>query len=262
MPQDPDDEPAAVLLERIRRGRKADRRHCSRALGSGQWRDQGTFPRGPARRRHHANSDPGVIHGKTIELAADPGLADGQGWSSGHESVPWRPVPGEGSCGRPGLADDPEFDAVIGCRAVAQGGDAREVPRDELPARLRHLLGLHSGRRGWPTASSSTSGRLSIPTLVQAELNAWAYLKADPDSRLRQIDDLLVTMSVSSTSTRPAPGVRQAPARPPTPRASRSAHRPLDRLRRPGPRPDPRDPQHGRISPRSPASGLVDWLIP
>lgn len=58
---------------------------------------------------------PGVIHGKTIELAADPGLADGQGVeitirpSTPPDARTEAILKTAGS-----MAGDPEFDAVMG----------------------------------------------------------------------------------------------------------------------------------------------------
>jgi tRNA(fMet)-specific endonuclease VapC len=39
-------------------------------------------------------------------------------------------------------------------------------------------------------------GRMSIPTIVLAELHDWAHLPADPAPRLRQIGDLLTEVNV------------------------------------------------------------------
>ncbi len=57
----------------------------------------------------------GVIHGKTIQLTEDPGMADGQEVQIVLATVPSATSWGDGirrSAG--GWADDPEIDAVMG----------------------------------------------------------------------------------------------------------------------------------------------------
>ncbi len=76
-------------------------------------------------------SIPGIIHGRTIELEADPGLADGQ-----KVEITIRPSTGaearSASLARTAgsLADDPEFDAAMA-----------EVERNRRSARHREPAG-------------------------------------------------------------------------------------------------------------------------
>ena len=57
----------------------------------------------------------GKVHGRTIELAEDPGLADGQDVEVQVKILPPARTWGEGVLRAAGaLADDPEWDAVMG----------------------------------------------------------------------------------------------------------------------------------------------------
>jgi hypothetical protein len=56
----------------------------------------------------------GVIHGRTIELAEDPGVADGQEVEMTIKTLPIPRPWGEGILRTAGaLADDPEWDVIM-----------------------------------------------------------------------------------------------------------------------------------------------------
>jgi hypothetical protein len=73
----------------------------------------------------------GVIHGKTIELAADPGIADGQKVEVTIRPVVDRQAKIEAILRTSGsMADDPDFEAVMEQIERERRGD---FPRDLAP---------------------------------------------------------------------------------------------------------------------------------
>ena len=141
----------------------------------------------------------GVVHGRTIELLGDPGVAEGQKV----QVVLFQPS-AEGALGEGirrtagALADDPQWDEIMA--EVQRGRKLRTPPA--VGGGMNFLLdtnicSAHMRRPGGLAHQFfQHAGGLAIPSVVLGELYAGAYRHPNPPRLLALIADLLQELQV------------------------------------------------------------------